>query len=222
MIEIYQKNGDIHAMTTSIIFGISLEEAMDKRSAHYKELRSVAKETNFGVLYGLYARSLKEILSENGIEKTLDECKTIIDTMKKGYMGLAVWQNKIVKETEKKKYTESYMGRRRYLSDIASTEFAKKSTAERQALNHPIQSTAAEIMKLSMIRILNGLQTRRWLKPILQIHDEIVFSVPEDKLGEAISFVRGCMEEKPFVDFDIPLIAEASVGKRFGSMAEID
>lgn len=222
MIEIYQKNGDIHAMTTAIVFGISLEEAMDKHSEQYKERRAVAKSVNFGVLYGLYARRLQEILSADGIEKSLEECKTIIDDIKKSYKGLSVWQNKIVKDTEKKKYAESYTGRRRYFPDITSTEFVKKSSAERQALNHPIQSTAADIMKLAMVRILSGLSSRPWLKPILQIHDELVFSIPKDKLADAVSFVRGCMEEKPFEGFDVPLIAEVSVGRRFGSMEEID
>lgn len=222
MLEIYRNNGDIHAMTTAIIYGISLEEAQDKHSEHYKERRATAKSINFGVLYGLYPRRLQEMLSVDGIEKNLDECKTIIDNIKRGYKDLAVWQNKIIKETEKKKYTESFIGRRRYLPDINSTEFAKKSSSERQALNHPIQATAADIMKLAMVRVLEGVSSRPWLKPLLQIHDELVFSVPEDKLEEAVSFVRGCMEEKPFDAFDVPLIAEACAGKRFGTMEEID
>jgi DNA polymerase-1 len=161
------------------------------------------------------------MLSDAGIEKTLDECKTIIENIKTGYKGLGIWQNKTKKEAEKRQYSESWIGRRRYLPDITATEFKKKSSAERQALNHPIQATAADIIKLAMVRILNGLSAREWLKPIMQIHDELVFVIPKDKLEEAVSFVRACMEEKPFEGFDVPLIVEACAGSDFGMMQEI-
>ncbi|WP_300262492.1 DNA polymerase [uncultured Cloacibacillus sp.] len=100
-------------------------------------------------------------------------------------------------------------------------DWSKKSFAERCALNTPIQGTAADILKLAMARILSGLPERQWLKPVLQIHDELAFVIPMDKLKEAVNFIRKCMEEKPFPAFDLPLIAEASVGKSFGSMEEI-
>ena len=97
-----------------------------------------------------------------------------------------------------------------------------KSFAERCALNTPIQGTAADILKLAIVRILRGLPERPWLRPILQIHDELTFIVPAEKLDESVAFIRGCMEEKPFPEFDLPLIAEASVGQTFGTMEEID
>lgn len=88
--------------------------------------------------------------------------------------------------------------------------------------NTPIQGTAADILKLAITRILAGLPEREWLKPILQIHDELTFIIPEDRLSEAVAFIRACMEEKPFPEFDLPLIAEASAGPTFGMMEELE
>lgn len=222
MMETYQNNGDIHAATTSVIFDISADEAQDKHNENYKERRTIAKSVNFGVFYGLYPNGLKDILLKAGISKTQDECKEIIDNIKKGYPGLTVWQNKTKAEVAERKYCETWSGRRRYLPEIVSEDWNQKSTAERQALNHLIQGTAADVIKLAMVRILDGLSDRPWLKPILQIHDELVFVVPKEKLEEAVMFVRSCMEEKPFAEFDIPLIAEAAAGPNFGEMEELD
>ena len=119
-------------------------------------------------------------------------------------------------------YSETWLGRRRYLPNINSDNWGQKSFAERCALNTPIQGTAADILKLAIARILAGLPERNWLKPILQIHDELTFIIPENKLPEAVTFIRTCMEEKPFPEFDLPLIAEASAGPTFGMMEELE
>ena len=83
-----------------------------------------------------------------------------------------------------------------------------------------MQGSAADIIKLAMGRILKGLQERPWLRPILQIHDELTFLVPDDKVKEAIAFIKECMEVQPYPGFDVPLVAEAAVGQGFGSMRE--
>jgi len=119
-------------------------------------------------------------------------------------------------------YSETWLGRRRYLPNIRSKNWSIKSFAERCSLNTPIQGTAADILKLAIVRILKGLSERPWLQPILQIHDELTFIIPQEKLTEAVAFIRGCMEEQPFPEFDLPLIAEASAGETFGSMEELD
>lgn len=119
-------------------------------------------------------------------------------------------------------YTETWLGRRRYLPSIRSDEWGQKSFAERCALNTPIQGTAADILKIGIARILRGLPDRPWLKPILQIHDELTFLIPAERLDDAVKFIRSCMEQQPFPDFDLPLIAEASVGPTFGNMEELD
>ena len=221
MLETYRNGGDIHAQTTSVLFGVSYEEAQDKHSANYKEHRTIAKNVNFGTFYGLFPRGLQRTLKfKAGIEKSVSECEEILESLKRGYKGLTTWQAETKAIAAKRMYSETWLGRRRYLPGIASDDWGKRSFAERCALNTPIQGTAADILKLAITRILTGLSEREWLRPILQIHDELTFIIPQDRLSEAVSFVRQCMEEKPFQEFDLPLIAEASAGPTFGTMEE--
>ena len=223
MLDTYRKNGDIHAATTSVIFGVSYEEAQDKRSENYKEHRTIAKNVNFGTFYGLFPRGLQKTLKfKAGVEKSVSECEEILFNLKHGYKGLTVWQEETKADAARRMYSETWLGRRRYLPGITSDNWGKKSFAERCALNTPIQGTAADILKLAITRILAGLPEREWLKPILQIHDELTFIIPEDRLKEAVTFIRACMEEKPFPEFDLPLIAEASAGPTFGMMEELE
>ena len=222
MLRIYRSDGDIHALTTSIIFGISLKEAADKHNPRYKERRTIAKNVNFGIFYGLYPKGLRKTLKyKAGIDKSEEECADIIGSIKRGYRRLSVWQE-ATKAKAKQGYVETWLGRRRYLPDIQSNDFGRKSYSERCALNTPIQGTAADIIKLAMARILKGLPEREWLKPVLQIHDELLFLIPEDRMHEAADFIRGCMEARPFDGFDIPLKAEVSVGKNYGEMEELE
>ena len=222
MIGVYRDNGDIHAATTSVIFGVSYDEAADKHAENYKERRTIAKNVNFGTFYGLFPKGLQKTLKfKAGIDKSTEECAEIINNLKRGYKRLSLWQEETKAEAARRGYTETWLGRRRYIPDIWSDDWSKKSFAERCALNTPIQGSAADILKLAMARILSGLPERGWLKPVLQIHDELVFVIPADKLKEAVTFIKRCMEEKPFPEFDLPLIADASAGKSFGAMEEI-
>lgn len=222
MLETYRKSGDIHAQTTSVIFGIPFSQAVDKGANFYKERRTIAKNCNFGVFYGLFPKGLQKTLKfKAGLDKSLDECTEIIDNLKAGYKGLETWQREIKRQAAEHGYTETYLGRRRYLPNITSADWGKKSFAQRCALNTPIQGTAADILKLAMDRIIKGLKDRLWLRPILQIHDELVFEVPENKVSKAIRFVKECMEQRPFEDFDVPIIAEAEAGETFGTLHEI-
>lgn len=222
MLETYRNNGDIHASTTSVIFNIPFKEAVDKNVEHYKERRTIAKNCNFGVFYGLFPKGLQRTLKfKAGLSKSIDECYEIISNLKAGYKGLESWQRKVKRQAAEDGYTETYLGRRRYLPNITSANWGKKSFAQRCALNTPIQGTAADILKLAMGRIIKGLSERLWLKPLLQVHDELIFEVPEDKVNEAVNFVQECMEQQPFKAFDVPIIAEAEVGKTFGTLHEI-
>ena len=223
MLDTYRRNGDIHAATTSVIFGVSYEEAQDKHSENYKEHRTIAKNVNFGTFYGLFPRGLQKTLKfKAGVEKSVSECEEILFNLKHGYKSLTAWQEETKAEVARRMYSETWLGRRRYLPGIASENWGQKSFAERCSLNTPIQGTAADILKLAITRILAGLPEREWLKPILQIHDELTFIIPEDRLSEAVAFIRACMEEKPFPEFDLPLIAEASAGPTFGMMEELE
>lgn len=223
MMETYRNNGDIHAQTTSVIFGCTYDEAQDKHREGYKEQRTIAKNCNFGTFYGLFPKGLQQTLKfKGGVDKTFEECAEIINNIKRGYKGLTTWQEETKAEAVRKKYSETWLGRRRYLPDITSDDWGKKSFAERCALNTPIQGTAADILKLAIVRILKGLPERPYIKPILQIHDELTFIIPTDKQQEAISFIKACMEEQPFPEFDLPLVAEASIGATFGTMEELE
>lgn len=223
MMETYRTGGDIHAATTSVIFGVTYEEAQDKHRKDYKEQRTIAKNVNFGTFYGLFPRGLQKTLKfKAGVEKSFSECESIIANLKAGYRGLSTWQEATKAQAFRTIYSETWLGRRRYLPNIRSDNWGMKSFAERCSLNTPIQGTAADILKLAIVRILQGLSERPWLKPILQIHDELTFIIPKDKLQEAVTFIRSCMEEKPFPAFDLPLVAEASAGETFGTMEELD
>ena len=223
MMDTYRRGGDIHAATTSVIFGVSYDEAQDKHSADYKEHRTIAKNVNFGTFYGLFPRGLQKTLKfKAGVEKTEAECAEIINNLKAGYRGLTAWQEETKTDAVRKMYSETWVGRRRYLPGVRSDNWGVKSFAERCALNTPIQGTAADILKLAIKRIMCGLPERDWLKPILQIHDELTFIIPKDKLTEAVRFIKECMEEQPFPEFDLPLVAEASAGETFGTMEELE
>ncbi len=223
MMNTYRSGGDIHAATTSVIFGVSYEQAQDKHRPEYKEQRTIAKNVNFGTFYGLFANGLQRTLRfKAGVDKTVEECQEILDNLKAGYPGLTRWQEETKAIAAKRMYTETWLGRRRYLPGIRDEAWGKKSFAERCALNTPIQGTAADILKIGAARILRGLPDRPWLKPILQIHDELTFLIPKERLEDAVRFIRACMEQQPFPEFDLPLIAEASAGQTFGSMEELD
>lgn len=223
MMETYKSGGDIHAKTTSVIYKIPFEQAVDKNAPHYKERRTLAKACNFGVFFGLFARGLlRNLKFKAGLNKTLEECEEIIKNLKVGYPQLETWQRKVKVKAKFNEYTETYLGRRRYLPNILSSNWNKKSFSERQSLNTPIQGTAADILKLAIVKILRGLPERLWLRPLLQIHDELMFELPEEKLNEAVEFVKKCMETQPFEDFDIPLVVEAAVGTRFGTLKEME
>lgn len=223
MMETYQNGGDIHAATTAVIFGCTYAEAQNKHRPEYKEQRTIAKNVNFGTFYGLFPKGLQSTLKfKAGVEKSIPECEEIIRNLKAGYPALTVWQNETKMIAKQKLYTETWLGRRRYLPNIRSDNWGLQSFAERCALNTPIQGTAADILKLAIVRILEGLPSRPWLRPILQIHDELTFLIPKDRLQEAVAFVKGCMEQQPFPEFDLPLVAEASAGESFGNLEELE
>jgi DNA polymerase-1 len=222
MLEIYRSGGDIHAQTTGVIFGIPYAQAVDKGAPDYKERRTIAKNVNFGVFYGLFARGLQRTLKfKAGLAASLEDCDGVIHNLKAGYPALARWQEQAKRAAAARQYTQTFLGRRRYLPGIRSQDWGKRSFAERCALNTPIQGTAADILKLALGRLVERLPERPWLKPLLQIHDELVFELPADRLQEAVAFIRECMEAQPFMEMDVPIVAEAAYGADFGHMEEM-
>lgn len=171
----------------------------------------------------MFPRGLQKTLKfKAGVDRSFEECAEIIDNLKAGYPGLTKWQEETKAHAAKVCYSETWLGRRRYLPGILSDDWGKKSFAERCALNTPIQGTAADILKAACGRIIKGLPERPWLQPILQIHDELVFIVPEDKVQETEAFIKEYMEVQPYPDFDVPIVSEGSCGSDFGHMEELD
>jgi DNA polymerase-1 len=223
MLHTYKTGGDIHGQTTSVVYNIPFADATDKNAEGYKERRTIAKNCNFGVFYGLYANGLMRTLQfKAGLAVTKEECEGIIKNLKAGYPGLSKWQEEMKGSAANTCYAETWLGRRRYLIDMLSENWGKRSFAERCALNTPIQGTAADLLKLACGRIVAGLPDKPWIKPLLQIHDELVFEVPRDKVNEAVAYIKSCMEEKPFPEFDVPIVAEAATGVNFGDLMELE
>jgi DNA polymerase-1 len=213
MLATYRDGGDIHDQTATVIYG---------PGKHDKEQRTIAKNVNFGTFYGLFPNGLRKTLKfKAGLDASLADCEQIISNIKIGYPGLTWWQEAQTARVKACLYVETWLGRRRYLPQIRSQDFTRFSFAQRCAWNTPIQGTAADILKLALGRIIAGLPERPWLRPLLQIHDELVFELPEDRLTETVAFVKACMEAQPFEDFDVPLVASASVGLAFGEMEEV-
>ena len=221
MLETYRSGGDIHAQTTSVIFGVPYAQAADRNDPEYKERRTIAKNVNFGVFYGLFARGLQRTLRfKAGLDKSLSDCEAVIANLKAGYTNLARWQEQAKQAATRRQYTQTFLGRRRYLPGIRSQDWGRRSFAERCALNTPIQGTAADILKLALGRLIAGLPDRPWLRPLLQIHDELVFEVPRERLKEAVIYIQTCMDAQPFPEMDVPIVAEAACGPDFGHMAD--
>ena len=221
MLETYRGGGDIHTQTTSVIYHIPVEQAADKNGVDYKERRTIAKNCNFGVFYGLFPRGLQKTLKfKAGLDTPLSDCENIIANLKAGYPQLSRWQEATKRQAAARRYSETWLGRRRYLPGIVSEDWGKKSFAERCAMNTPIQGTAADIIKLAMGRIVAVLPEYPWIQPVLTVHDSLVFYVPEGKVEEAGRLIKGLMERQPFAEFDVPLVAEVAAGVNYGEMDE--
>lgn len=221
MLETYRSGGDIHAQTTAVIYHIPLAQAADKGAPDYKEHRTIAKNCNFGVFYGLFPKGLQKTLKyKAGLDASLEDCSRIIENLKHGYPGLTRWQAEVKQTAALRRYTETWYGRRRYLPGMASEDWGKRSFAERCAMNTPIQGTAAEIVKLAMTRLVALLPQYPWLQPILTVHDSLVFYLPAERADEAARLVKACMEAPPFPEFDLPLVAEVGIGTNYGDLED--
>lgn len=220
MLAVYREGGDIHAVTTAAVYGISLAEALDKSHPDYKARRTVAKNINFGIFYGLYPRGLQDILRvKAGLNLSLEACQAMIFNLLLAYPGLAPWQQQTKAAARYRETVDTALGRRRCLPGINAPDEGLQRHFERAALNHPIQGTAADILKLAMVRLEAGLGQWPQIHPLLTVHDEIVFEVETSHLAPAIAWIGAVMAAPPFPGFDVPLAVEVTVGDRYGSLA---
>ena len=176
-------------------------------------LRTIAKNVNFGVFYGLFPRGLQRTLRfKAGLDKSLSECEGIISNLKAGYPNLSRWQEQARHAAATRQYTQTFLGRRRYLPGIRSQDWGRKSFAERCALNTPIQGTAADIIKIAMINVEKALKDAGLCsKLILQIHDELIVEAPESEAQRAAEILKHEMEHA--VELSVPLTADCHTGK---------
>jgi DNA polymerase-1 len=205
LMEAFQRGEDVHTRTASEIFGVPMEKVTPL-------MRREAKVINFGIIYGMSAYGLSQQL---GTEPK--NAQTYIDEYFKKYTGVQSYIEKSLEEARQKGYVITLLRRRRYLPDIQSPTLAIRQATERMAVNTPLQGTAADIIKVAMIHIQNrieefGLST----KMIMQVHDELVFEVPEDELQKVIPMIRNEMET--VMDLSAPLKVSIHSGKNWAEV----
>ncbi len=198
MINAFLKDEDIHQSTAAKIYKIDPNEVS-------REMRSKAKTANFGIIYGISAFGLAQRLN---IPRS--EAKELIDSYFESFPGVKQYMEKSIGEAKSKGYVTTLYGRRRFLHDINSSNSVVRGVAERNAINSPIQGTAADIIKIAMIAIHHKLEKEYKTKMILQVHDELVFDVYKPELEEIKEMVRYEMENT--AQLDVPLLVELGVG----------
>ena len=200
MIEAFKENKDIHTSTAAKVF--DLPEEMISPS-----LRSRAKAVNFGIVYGIGAFSLSK-----DIGVTRKEADTYIKDYLKLYSGIDHYMKHTVEQAKSDGYVTTMFGRRRYLPELAASNHNLRAFGERVARNMPIQGTAADIIKIAMIKVYNRLKNEKMLsRLILQVHDELIVEAPENEAEKAAAILSEEMQNA--VNLSVPLIADAGIGK---------
>ena len=191
---------DIHTTTASQVFGVPMESVTSLQRRH-------AKAVNFGIVYGISEFSLAEDI---GVSRY--EAREYIDNYLTNYRGVREYMKKVVSDAREIGFTETLYGRRRYIPELKSSNFNIRSGAERIALNTPIQGTAADLIKLAMIRVENALNTHfPEAELLLQVHDELIVECPEAMASQVAALIS--REMQSVADLHVPLTAEAKTGK---------
>ena len=202
MIKAFQNNEDIHKSTASKVFNVPLEEVT-------KEQRSNAKTVNFGIIYGVSAFGLS-----NQTDLSRKEAAELIEAYYQSYPKLKAYMSEQVDFARENGYVQTVLGRRRYLKDINSANAMVRGGAERNAVNAPIQGSAADIIKIAMINIHKRLIAENWKsKMLLQVHDELVFDVHNSELEKIQPMIKSEMENA--FKLDVPLIVDLGMGKNW-------
>ena len=202
MIEAFKNGEDIHASTASKVFDVPLDQVT-------REQRSNAKTVNFGIIYGVSAFGLS-----NQTDLSRSEAKELIDTYYKTYPKLRNYMSEQVDFARDNGYVQTVLGRRRYLKDINGSNAIVRGAAERNAVNAPIQGSAADIIKIAMINIHKKLEKGNYKsKMLLQVHDELVFDIYNPELEELKKLIKSEMENA--YKLDVPLDVEVGVGENW-------
>ena len=200
MIEAFKNNDDIHAITASQVFGMPLDMVTPI-------MRSRAKAVNFGIVYGIGAFSLAKDIGVSN-----KEASTYIKNYLSHYSGVDEYMKNVVEKAKRDGYVETMFGRRRYLPELTSGKHILRAFGERVARNMPIQGTAADIIKIAMVKVNDRIK-REGLKArlILQVHDELIVEAPQEESEIVAKLLQEEMENA--VSLDVPLTADAAIGK---------
>jgi len=209
MLAAFRADEDIHATTAGAIYGVSPE-------AVTKEMRRHAKAINFGLIYGMSSFGLTR-----STDLTLSEAETFVKAYFEKFPGIKKYLDGIKKQAAQQGYVETLLGRRRYFPALQSKQNVQmKNREEREAINAPIQGTAADIMKIAMLHIPDALKKAKLNgKMLLQVHDELVLECPQGELEKTAQVVRETMANA--FPLSIPLSTEARYGKNWGEMKVI-
>ncbi len=200
LVRAFIEGEDFHAETAARVFGVPVDEVT-------RELRSRAKAVNFGIVYGQQAYGLSQSL-----DIPMAEAREMIDRYFEAYPGVRVYLDRTVEDAKRTGYAETIFGRRRPIPELKMRVPAQRAFGERTAMNHPMQGTAADIIKIAMVRVARRLAEEGFAaRMILQVHDELDFECPVDEVERLSAMVREVMEG--VVELKVPLVAEVSVGE---------
>ena len=204
MCEAFKNGTDIHTATAAKVYAIA-------ESVVTKEMRYKAKSVNFGIIYGQGAFGLADNL---GISRT--EAKEIIDNYKKQFPGIQQYMDDTINFARENTYVQTLMGRKRWLRDINSSNFTVRGFAERNAINSPIQGTAADMIKLAMRKVYDAMvKEKMQSKMIMQVHDELVFDAVKSEVKELKPLILENMQQAMLLPNDVPVIAECGEGENW-------
>ena len=205
LLEAFRRGEDIHASTAALMNNVPINEVNS-------EQRRIAKVLNFGVIYGLSAHGISQ---QTGFSR--EEGARFIETYFNQYPGISGYLEGVKAQTRQTQYVETLLGRRRYVPGISAANFNERNAAERMAINMPVQGTAADIMKLAMIRVHDRLERENLrARMLLQVHDELVFEVPKEEMPALQALV---FDEMPAaMDLDVTLKVDAKWGETWGDM----
>lgn len=199
LVRAFNEGEDFHAETAARVFGVPVSEVTP-------DLRSRAKAVNFGIVYGQQAYGLSQSL-----HISMAEARDMIDRYYEAYPGVRTFLDNVVARAKQTGYAETMYGRRRHIPELKAKNPQLRGFGERTAMNHPMQGTAADIIKIAMARVSRRLEEEGFAAHmILQVHDELDFECPIDEVERLTTMVRDVMEH--VVDLRVPLIAEASIG----------
>ena len=204
LIRIFKEGEDVHTATAATIHRIPIKDVT-------KQIRSTAKEVNFGVLYGMGAFGLA---SRTGL--TIPEATEFIESYFAAFSGVKAYIDTLLKNAKENGYVETLFGRRRYVPELASSNFQLRAAGERMAVNMPMQGTVADMVKVAMINVRKELENYPDVAMLLQVHDEIILEVPEKHVKKLSKTIETIMQD--VIKLEVPVVVNVHTGKSWGDL----